>query len=70
MDELLASLREAILTQDSLKRVVTLLKATFTHLVMDVSKAYNEIDVAAAPNLNTFQGRTNVELMLKDIVWE
>ena len=30
----------------------------------------NEIDVAAAPNLNTFQGRTNVELMLKDVVWE
>jgi len=40
-------LHESILTQESLKRVVTLLKATFTHLVIDVSKAYNEIDIAA-----------------------
>lgn len=38
---------EAILTPESLKRVVTLLKATFTHLVIDVSKSFNEIDVAA-----------------------
>ena len=30
----------------------------------------NQVDVAAIPNLNTFRGRTNVELKLKDIVWE
>jgi pilus assembly protein CpaE len=38
---------DTILTRESLKRVVTLLKATFTHLVIDVSKAYNDIDIAA-----------------------
>jgi pilus assembly protein CpaE len=40
-------IQETILTRESLKRVVTLLKATFTHLVIDVSKAYNDIDIAA-----------------------
>jgi pilus assembly protein CpaE len=40
-------INETILTQESLKRVVTLLKATFTHLVVDLSKAYNEVDLAA-----------------------
>ncbi|MHC4562111.1 MAG: single-stranded-DNA-specific exonuclease RecJ [Planctomycetota bacterium] len=30
----------------------------------------NEVDVAATPVLNTFQGRTNVELKLKDVRWE
>jgi single-stranded-DNA-specific exonuclease len=29
-----------------------------------------EIDVAATPTLNTFNGRTNVELHLKDIQWK
>jgi len=40
-------IQDTILTRESLKRVVTLLKATFTHLVIDVSKAYNDIDIAA-----------------------
>ena len=40
-------MHEAILTPESLKRVVTLLKATFTHLVIDVSKSYDAIDIAA-----------------------
>ena len=37
----------APISPDSLKRVVTLLKATFTHLVMDVSKSFTALDIAA-----------------------
>jgi pilus assembly protein CpaE len=40
-------LNENVISPDSLKRVVTLLKATFTHLVIDVSKTYSPLDLAA-----------------------
>jgi pilus assembly protein CpaE len=36
-----------VVTPEELKRVVALLKATFTHLVIDVSKAYGPLDLAA-----------------------
>ncbi len=29
-----------------------------------------QVDIVAEPTLNTFRGRTNVELKLKDVVWE
>lgn len=35
------------ITPDELRRVLTLLKATFTHLVIDVSKSYGALDLAA-----------------------
>ncbi len=35
------------ITPDELRRVLTLLKATFTHLVIDVSKSYGALDIAA-----------------------
>lgn len=35
------------ITPDELKRVVALLKATFSHLVIDLSKSYTPLDVAA-----------------------
>ncbi|HUQ70027.1 MAG TPA: AAA family ATPase, partial [Planctomycetaceae bacterium] len=35
------------ITPDELKRVVSLLKATFTHLVVDLSKSYTPLDLAA-----------------------
>ncbi len=35
------------ITPDELRRVLTLLKATFTHLVIDVSKSYGPLDLAA-----------------------
>jgi single-stranded-DNA-specific exonuclease len=38
--------------------------------IADGLAGVRSIDVAAAPNLNTFRGRTNVELKLKDVVWE
>ncbi len=37
----------APISPDSLKRVVTLLKATFSHLVIDISKSYTALDQAA-----------------------
>lgn len=55
-------IHETILTQESLKRVVTLLKATFTHLVLDISKAYNEIDIAAMEASDTVLLVTQLDL--------
>ncbi len=37
----------SLITPDSLKRVFGLLKATFTHIVIDTSKAFSETDLAA-----------------------
>ena len=37
----------ALVTADDLQRVVGLLKATFTHLVIDLSKSYSALDVVA-----------------------
>lgn len=37
----------SLITADSLKRVFGLLKATFTHIVIDTSKSYSETDLAA-----------------------
>ncbi|QDV50794.1 AAA family ATPase [Gimesia fumaroli] len=35
------------ITTEVLKRIIALLRATFTHLVIDVSKSYNSLDMAA-----------------------
>ena len=37
----------SLITPDSLRRVFGLLKATFSHIVIDVSKGFSEIDLAA-----------------------
>jgi pilus assembly protein CpaE len=36
-----------LITADDMQRVFGLLKATFTHLILDLSKSYNAIDLAA-----------------------
>ena len=36
-----------LITPDELRRVIALLKATFTHLILDVSKNYGPLDLAA-----------------------
>ena len=36
-----------LITRDNLQRVIGLLKATFTHLVLDLSKSYSAIDMVA-----------------------
>jgi len=35
------------ITADELRRVITLMKATFSHLVLDISKSYSPLDIAA-----------------------
>lgn len=35
------------ISPDELQRVIALLKATFTHLIIDVSKSYTQLDIAA-----------------------
>lgn len=37
----------SLVTPDDLQRVFGLLKATFSHVIIDVSKAYNRVDMAA-----------------------
>jgi pilus assembly protein CpaE len=37
----------ALITPDDLQRVFGLLKATFSHVIIDVSKAYNRVDMSA-----------------------
>jgi pilus assembly protein CpaE len=37
----------ALITPDDLRRVIGLLKATFTHVIIDLSKSYNAIDMVA-----------------------
>ncbi|QDV57111.1 AAA family ATPase [Rosistilla oblonga] len=37
----------SIINGDSIEKVITLLKASFTHLVIDLSKTYSEVDMAA-----------------------
>ena len=36
----------------------------------DLLAGVKHVDVAARPKLNTFRGRTTIELMLKDVVWK
>jgi len=36
----------------------------------DSLSGVTQVDVAAEPTLNTFRGRTNVKLKLKDVVWK
>lgn len=37
----------SLITPDALRRVIALLKATFSHLIVDVSKSYGALDLAA-----------------------
>ena len=40
----------AAITDDSIRKVIGLLKASFTHLIIDLSKTYSVIDMAAIEN--------------------
>jgi pilus assembly protein CpaE len=63
-------LREtAMVTPDSTQRVISLLKASFTHLVIDLSKTYSEIDVAAMQLANRVLLVTQLDLpCLRNVV--
>ncbi|MEM1304119.1 MAG: AAA family ATPase, partial [Planctomycetota bacterium] len=56
-------------TPDDLTRVIGLLKATFTHLILDTSKAYNELDMLAMRTANDVLMVTQLDLpCLRNVV--
>ena len=59
----------ALVTSDDLQRVIGLLKATFTHLVLDLSKAYTAIDLIALEMANHVLLTTQLDLpCLRNVV--
>jgi len=58
-----------LITPDDLQRVIGLLKATFTHLVLDLSKAYSQIDMTALEMANQILLVTQLDLpCLRNVV--
>jgi pilus assembly protein CpaE len=56
-------------TPDALKRMISLLKATFTHLILDVSKHYGPLEVAAFSASDTILLVTQLDLSgLRNVV--
>ena len=59
----------ALITPDDLQRVIGLLKATFTHLVLDLSKGYTAIDLIALEMANDILLVTQLDLpCLRNVV--
>ena len=59
----------ALITAEDLQRVIGLLKATFTHVVLDLSKAYSPIDMLALEMANHVLLVTQLDLpCLRNIV--
>jgi len=59
----------ALITPDDLRRVIGLLKATFTHLIIDLSKSYTAIDMVALEMANHILLVTQLDLpCLRNIV--
>ena len=59
----------ALITPDDLQRVIGLLKATFTHLVLDLSKGYTAIDLIALEMANDILLTTQLDLpCLRNVV--
>jgi pilus assembly protein CpaE len=59
----------ALITPDDMRRVIGLLKATFTHLVIDLSKSYSPIDLVAMEMANHVLLVTQLDLpCLRNIV--
>ncbi len=57
------------ITPDELKRVVSLLKSTFSHLILDISKSYNPLDMAALEIADTILLVTQLDLpCLRNVV--
>jgi pilus assembly protein CpaE len=58
-----------LITPDDLQRVIGLLKATFTHLVLDLSKSYSAIDLIALEMANHILLVTQLDLpCLRNVV--
>jgi pilus assembly protein CpaE len=59
----------ALITVDDLQRVIGLLKATFTHLVLDLSKGYTPLDMLALQMANHVLLVTQLDLpCLRNVV--
>ena len=59
----------ALITPDDLRRVIGLLKATFTHLVLDLSKGYSPLDMVALEMANHILLVTQLDLpCLRNVV--
>jgi pilus assembly protein CpaE len=59
----------SLITPDDMQRVIGLLKATFTHLVLDLSKAYTPIDLVALGMANEILLVTQLDLpCLRNVV--
>lgn len=59
----------ALVNADDMQRVIGLLKATFTHLILDLSKAYSSIDMAALAAANHVLLVTQLDLpCLRNVV--
>ena len=59
----------SLITPDDLQRVIGLLKATFTHLVLDLSKGYTAIDLVALEMANDVLLVTQLDLpCLRNVV--
>lgn len=59
----------ALITPEDLQRVIGLLKATFTHLVLDLSKSYSPIDMIALEMANHILLITQLDLpCLRNVV--
>lgn len=59
----------ALITPDDMRRVIGLLKATFSHLIIDVSKSYSPIDLVAMEMANHILLVTQLDLpCLRNIV--
>ncbi|WLD09985.1 AAA family ATPase [Planctellipticum variicoloris] len=50
------------MSADELRRVIALLKSTFSHLVIDIGKSYGDLDVAALESSNTILLVTQLDL--------
>jgi len=59
----------SLITPDDLQRVIGLLKATFTHLVLDLSKGYTPLDLVALEMANEILLTTQLDLpCLRNVV--
>ncbi len=59
----------ALITPDDVQRVIGLLKATFTHLVLDLSKGYTAVDMVALEMANHILLTTQLDLpSLRNVV--
>ncbi len=58
-----------LVTTEAVKRVIGLLKATFSHVIIDLSKAYNAVDMAAMEAAGTVLLVTQLDLpCLRNVV--